>query len=181
MRHALVLAALIAAPVYANSELLGAMDDETVAPVLADLAEAIKNNHPTTILINSPGGQVWAGLTLVDALAEASRAGIVTTCVVDREAASMAAVVLQMCSRRLVKAGSFVLFHNAATSVKHATSRELRQIADDLDAVSHRLAITASWRLNITLTEYEKRVNGKDWYLSPAEAVAIGAADGVLP
>lgn len=178
-RALFTLVLLLSVPAAADSSLLGEVNDASVAPVWIDLERSMLLHEPTTITINSSGGSVGAGVVLWKQLRKAARV-VTVTCIVEEEAASMAAILLQACTKRYITAGSYLMFHEASSTVS-GTAREIAQGARDLAAYSHRLAIYASHRMKLTLSQYTKRVSGADWYLSPHEAVKVGAADAVIP
>ncbi len=173
--RALVLASLFVwSPCYA-AEIVDSVSDETVAPVIAELAAAPDYGR-VDITINSPGGDVGAGMTLIDAMRAAKRRGIGIVCIVDGQASSMAAYLLQICSVRVVRAGSFILFH-APRSQYSGTAWEIERQAQALNDYQRIFAIMATGRMHMSVAEFEARIKDKDWILSPAEALAIGAVD----
>lgn len=137
---------------------------------------------PVTFVIDSPGGSVSAGLRFVDSMRLAQARGVVISCIVPRGAlaASMGAYVLQFCDLRTMARGSALLFHSVSIgSVPGGTVDEIEKFAREMRELNHRLAIFASGRLNITLAEFERRIQG-DWWLNWEEALEVGAVDGVL-
>ncbi len=182
MARLLLLLLFVSLPVLADSRLDGKVSTESVQDAWVDLELAMEGSKATTITIRSPGGSMQAGLMMWKQIRKATKAGVVVTCVVEEEASSMAAILLQACSRRLIKEGSFLLFHNASETLEDSlTAADMSRAAADLAALSHRLAIYASFRMHISLKEYEACVSKADVYLSPQEAVELGAADAVIP
>lgn len=130
--------------------------------------------------IDSPGGEVWAGMAFVATMRAAERRGVSTYCRVDGWAASMAAVILENCTVRVMTKRSAVLFHEPALTGGGGTEHDMQRDADALADMGHMLAIAASHRLNISLEEYKKRTHGRDWWLSAQESLAVGAVDTIL-
>lgn len=182
MRTLLLLTVLAAfSPCYASdsrAELIGGVDDASVAPIISAL-EDTDSGSTLVLVIDSPGGSVGAGLELIREMKRAQRRGVSVVCVVDGTAASMAALVLQVCDVRGVTPGSVILFHRASSGCEGNAS-EMKRCVATLEEWDRMLAILASAKLRISLEEYLKRVDGKDWILSPQEAVALGAADAVV-
>jgi ATP-dependent protease ClpP protease subunit len=67
------------------------------------------------ILINSPGGSVFVGTTILDSMALAKARGVTIRCVVGSLAASMAFVILTDCDERYALANAKLLFHPVST------------------------------------------------------------------
>lgn len=63
------------------------------------------------LLINSPGGEVYAGLNLIGAMKMAKSRGVRFDCAVTTMAASMAFQILANCDRRYVLNNTFLLWH----------------------------------------------------------------------
>ena len=71
------------------------------------------DKSPISIIINSPGGSVLAGLQLVEAIHVAQNRGVSINCAVTTLAASMAYVILSECDKRYAFNNSLLLFHPA--------------------------------------------------------------------
>ena len=145
---------------------------KTLCKEIADLdADAI------TVRINSYGGSVSDGIAIYHAL-KRHRAHV-TTCA-DGIAASVASVIFQAGDRREIAEGAQVMVH-APWAYAAGNAFELREAADMLDSWSAGLAqiyagaagktaeaVTAEW------------LDGKDHWLTAADAVAAGLADEVV-
>lgn len=175
----LLLVSCVAGPASAAS-LLGPVTDDSVAPLIEALTSAPRGGT-VNILFDSPGGSVGAGMDLLEQMRAAKRRNVKIVCLVDGTAASMTAVLFQACDVRGMTKGSVLLFHTCSVSDVGGNVAELARVIQYMNEVNKMLAIVASAHMNITLAEYEARVAGKDWILSPAEAVAVGASDVVVP
>ncbi len=174
----LLLASLLfVSPCYA-ADLVGPVSDDSVQPVIEELAAAPSNSR-VHLTIDSEGGSVGAGLGLIRAMRSAQRRNVLVVCTVDGMAASMAAVVLQVCDARLMTKGSLLLFHSVSSECS-GNAVSIKRCAGELQAWDRMLAILAASKMNISLDEYLRRVDGRDYVLSPYEAVDLGAADAVL-
>lgn len=88
------------------------------------------------IHLNSPGGDVFDGLAIYNALAQ--RQGNVTT-VIDGLAASAASFIAMAGKTRLACPGSMMMIHDAA-GLCMGNSADMRELADLLDKVSDNIA-----------------------------------------
>lgn len=158
---------------------LGDIDYEHIAPVV----EALKARPPTlTILITSPGGFVSVGWQLIAEMEAAQAEGTTIACIVDRYAASMAAVIYTgACDVRLIRKGAYLMFHTASVGHLSGNQWDIERAAREIESVNKRIAIYVSARLSISQAEYEAKVFDHDWFLGAEEAMEIGAADEALP
>lgn len=76
---------------------------------ILDLSE--KSDAPIYILINSPGGSVTVGFTIIGAIERAKERGVQFRCAVTGFAASMAFQILTHCQKRYALPYSMLLWH----------------------------------------------------------------------
>ena len=140
----------------------------TAADFVAQLADV---DGDLEVHINSGGGDVFDGLAIFNAIA--SRPGNVTT-VVDGIAASIASVIAQAGTTRIICPGAMVMIHDAL-SMCIGNAADMRETADLLDQVSDNIASVyalrggdvAAWRTAMTT---------ESWYTAQ-QAVDAGLAD----
>jgi ATP-dependent protease ClpP protease subunit len=160
---------------------IGPVDGDTSGEFIVALRAAVKRGEPfVNVTIDSPGGDVFEGLAIIEEMRAAARAGTRTVCVVDGLAASMGHVILQACDVRLMKRTAVLMAHEVAVSGVGGKPDALRRLAQRLDDIGHWLAIMESARMNITVEEFEARIKDREWFFGAAEAVAVGAVDGVV-
>lgn len=94
-------------------DITGVVDELLVAPGVR-LLPKLTANDKVLFTIDSPGGSVWAGIQLTDAM-DASKARKV--CIVGQLAASMAAVITAHCDDVYVQKESYIMWHTATASV----------------------------------------------------------------
>lgn len=86
------------------------------APSILDYANrvfelAAESSDPIYVVINSPGGSVFAGLQFISALDQVRSQGVEVRCVVPGMAASMAFQILIHCDKRYALRYSLLLWH----------------------------------------------------------------------
>lgn len=94
-------------------ELIGPVNEKSVMKFVTAYQRYLQNEDVVTIdvLINSPGGSVYHGTTVVDLMTMARARGVTTRCYVGGMAASMAFIILAHCDERYVLPHSKLLFH----------------------------------------------------------------------
>jgi ATP-dependent protease ClpP protease subunit len=127
---------------------------------------------PLEVHINSGGGDVWDGISIKNAI-EAHK-GPVTT-VVDGIAASIASVIAQAGTERVMMAGSMMMIHEAFT-VAAGNSADLAKTAQTLDEVSANLAAIYARAAGGTVEDWRSAMKEETWYTAE-QAVAAGLAD----
>lgn len=89
--------------------------------------------------INSPGGSVFEGNRIYNALRGMSARGVEITTTVNGLAASMGSVILMAGDKRVMTQGSRIMIHEAST-IAWGDARTLRKNADLLEGISAEIA-----------------------------------------
>lgn len=89
--------------------------------------------------INSPGGSVFEGNRIYNALREMSARGVEVVTTVNGLAASMGSVILMAGDKRRMTKGSRVMIHEAST-IASGDARALRKTSDLLENISSEIA-----------------------------------------
>lgn len=148
-------------------------DDVTPADFKQTIA-GLKDKKRIIININSPGGGVFAGMTIYNIIKSLPSE---TVGVVHGMAASIASVILQACDRRVVLAGAMVMIHKPQ-SVAFGDSVEIRKAADFLDKIQDVIISRYTERTIINEKVISKMMDVETW-LDAEEAVTFGFADGI--
>lgn len=171
-------------------EIIRHQDDEDVAVIrmydvidpfwglsAEDLAEEIGSITASTIevQINSPGGLVFDGIAIYNAL-RTHPARVVTR--VDGVAASAASVIVQAGDRRVMVESSQLMIHEA-WGLAIGPADELREFADLLDKQNGIIAGIYAARSDRNADEFRETMRSDTW-LTDQEAVDLGLADEVL-
>lgn len=127
---------------------------------------------PLEVHINSGGGDVWDGISIKNAIE--THNGPVTT-IVDGIAASIASVIAQAGSDRVMMPGSMLMIHEAFTYAA-GNSAELAKTAATLDEVSANLAAIYARAAGGTAEQWRAAMKEETWYTAE-QAVEAGLAD----
>jgi ATP-dependent protease ClpP protease subunit len=143
----------------------------TAKSFAAQLAEVTGALH---VHINSGGGDVFDGLAIKNAIEQHS--GPVTT-IVDGIAASIASVIAQAGTDRVMMPGSMMMIHDAST-MTFGNAAELAKTAQVLDEVSDNLAGVYARAAGGTVEDWRAAMQAETWYTAE-QAVAAGLATRV--
>lgn len=127
------------------------------------------------VRVNSPGGDAYDGLAIMNAL---KRHSATVTVTVDGLAASAASYIIQAADEIHMGKGAEIMIHDALTYT-FGNPTELREAADFLDRISNTIASIYADRAGGTQAEWRERMTAETWYTAE-EAVAAGLADSVV-
>ncbi len=136
--------------------------------------DSVAPDKEITFYINSPGGEVNAGLCLYNVIRNC-KAPITTVCT--GTAASMGAILFMAGGKRKMLADSLIMIHDPSTyfRMQHAKVGYVQNVLDNLLALKERLGGIIAERSGHTIDEiYEKTC--KDTYFSADEAIKFGLA-----
>lgn len=138
------------------------------------LAEVRKLDGPLNLHLNSPGGDVFDGLAIYQALK--ARSGE-TTVVVDGLAASIASVIALGADRVVMAPKATLMIHDGWTAAV-GNAADMRKTADLLDRTSDNIASVYADKAGGTVEFWRGRMREETWY-SADEALAAGLVDEV--
>ena len=124
------------------------------------------------VRINSPGGSVFEGVAIYNALAR--HAGEVTTHI-DGIAASIASIIAMAGKRVLIAENAMMMIHNP-WSFAGGDSAQMRKTADVLDQIKETLITTYATRTGIERESIARMMDEETW-MTASEAVAQKFAD----
>lgn len=138
---------------------------------------------PMNLVINSPGGDVVAGMQLFDQITAYSKRGggnHYVTMTVRGYAASMAGVLLQAADHRVCGAESYILIHEGSVGAVGSVA-EVRDTVDWVNKMSERIADIFVRRSGgkTSLKQYHNGCDRKDWWLDSTEALKRGFVDAI--
>lgn len=128
-----------------------------------------------TVHINSNGGDVFAGVTIYNALKDYKHKVIVK---VDGLAASIASVIAMAGDEIIMAPGSMMMVHNP-WSMSAGSAEELRKAADILDEINDSIIPIYAERTGLSEEEIKNLLDDETW-MSAEKAVELGFADKVV-
>lgn len=129
-----------------------------------------------TVRINSPGGDVWDGMSIYNQL---SQFAAETTVIIDGIAASVASVIAMAGDRVKAAEVSQLMIHDAWTVVV-GNEQDMREWADVLAKIDGQIAETYATRSGSKTADQFREIMNKDTYLTAQEAMDWGLVDEVI-
>jgi ATP-dependent protease ClpP protease subunit len=140
-----------------------------------DELKALGNPSQIQVRINSPGGNIFDGITIHNMLARHKAEKIVT---VDGIAASIASLIAMAGDQIIMPENAMMMIHNPE-GVVIGTSKEMRDLAAALDRARDGMVATYARRSGLEHDEVKAIMNEETW-LTADEAVDRGFADAVV-
>jgi len=135
--------------------------------------------EPVTILLNSPGGDVFDGLLLFDSLLELRQAGVPVIVKVRGLAASMGSILSQAGTERIISRNSWLMIHEPST-ITWGKAGDIKREADLMVKLHKQLSAVLAERSTLTTAEVIRKSTDKDWWLPADEAYRLGFFDEVV-
>ena len=145
----------------------------TAKQFITDL-DALGDVDNITLRINSPGGDVFDGVAIHNAIRNHSAK---VTAHVDGLAASAASYIAMAADKIVMPANSFMLVHGSS-GFAFGNADDMRATADDLDRIDKSMTATYVARSKSTTAKI-KALMKEDRLMDAAEAKAFGLADEV--
>lgn len=131
-----------------------------------------------TLILQSPGGDVVAGMALWDFLQELREREHKLTTVARGYAASMAGILLQAGDVRVMGAESWLLIHEASFGVIGSYG-EVEDRVKWVKRVQERILDIFAARSKLSKAAIKRRWHRKDWWLDSTEALKLGFIDEI--
>lgn len=152
---------------------IGGWYGSTADQFIADLRGVTAPN--LRVRINSPGGSVFEGIAIANAL-RSHPANVVVQ--VDGIAASIASVIA-MAGDRIEMAPNTMLMIHDASGLCMGNASDMEEMAELLDLISDNIADAYAARAGGTRDDWRSRMKAETWYL-PEDAVENGLADEAI-
>lgn len=142
----------------------------------SDFVQELKDLDVSTInlRVNSPGGDVYDGVAIMNALRR-HKANVIAT--VDGIAASAASFIIQAADEVIMGRGTELMIHEAS-AVAWGNAADMVEMAGHLDRISGTIAGLYAERAGGTVDEWRDAMKAETWYTAD-EAVKAGLADRV--
>jgi len=140
-----------------------------------DIVNALRKigDNPVNVKINSPGGNVFEGIAIYNALRDHS-APVTTSN--DALAASIASIIFLAGEERVSAPNSFYMMHEPYSPAL-GTAAELRSQADLLDTAGDTLTNIYVERTNYNVESVKKMMSSETWFTAD-EQIESGIASG---
>jgi len=138
----------------------------------SDLARDLADvNGPLEVHINSPGGDVWDGITIYNTLLNRND----VTVVIDGIAASIASVISCAGSTVLIAKTGTMMIHDGFT-MAIGNAQDFRDAAEQLDRASNIIAGAYAERTGRPMSYWRQLMQAETWF-SGQEAIDAGLVD----
>lgn len=155
---------------------------DTIRPLIAELTvwSEAHEGEPLELVINSPGGSVYAGWFLIGKLRSLSKAGHHVTTVVSGMAASMGGVIAQAGDTRVIEEESSLMIHEASSSA-WGPAHTIRDTAEHLTDIGRQIRDLYVKRSGgkTTAEEFDTLWERRDRWIRSKEALDRGFVDEV--
>lgn len=144
------------------------------AKEFVETLDQVADANEIRLHINSPGGEVWEGIAILNALRN-HPARVVA--VVDGLAASAASFIASGADEVVMGRNTELMIHDA-WGLGIGPAADMRDLADRLDKISDNIASVYAAKAGGTVPSWRAAMLAETWY-SADEAVAAGLADRV--
>ena len=149
-------------------------DSTTSADYFKQQLDAMPEDAPINLFINSDGGDVYEATAIYNQL---KRHKGKVTAYVDGRAHSAAFTVLQAADHRVMGMGTSAIIHNMWTGL-YGNAKELRKAADDLDAMMDSCVQLLMERSNVSEEDLRAMLDAET-VLTPEKALEYGFIDEI--
>lgn len=155
--------------------ILGIIDESNSSSIAAEILRMSNDPKPITIVINSPGGSVLDGAQIISAI-EGARGPVNTLCI--ELCASMAAMIHQYGTNRLMLDRSIIMFHPASGGAQGEVDKMASRINTIKDYIGEMEQNVAK-RSKMTYNEYKFK-SGTELWLSAKDAYKSNVSDSTV-
>ena len=143
----------------------------------SDIEEALNNaDGDIELLIDSPGGSVFEGVTIFNLLRNYNKGKITAT--INGIAASMASYIVMVADEIKVYDNSTFMIHNA-WSIAMGDYRDMQKTAEILQGLTKLLAKQYALKTGLSLNEVQTMMDDESWFFGE-EIVKAGFANSVI-
>ena len=158
--------------------------DYDLAPVVskAIMYLSIKYpDNPIILNIDSPGGQIYNGFSIMNAIKFATERGIKVIGRVTGLAASMAVLVLQACTERVACANSRIMIHEVSQfkMLSRESASQAEEQVKELQKINNLIIEIIAKRCGKDTKKVKNLVKKTDAWMSPKEALEYGLIDKI--
>jgi ATP-dependent Clp protease protease subunit len=152
--------------------LRGPVTSQSIAELTSNLLD--KTDNERYIYINTNGGNVDAGMHLINVIQDLQNNNINVNCIADT-AISMGFVIFQSCSKRYVLSYSTLMQHQMSLGGMKGKLLELNSYMNHVNKMEDIINKMQANRINITQKDFEEKINN-DWWLTSKESIEFGVS-----
>jgi ATP-dependent Clp protease protease subunit len=153
--------------------------EEYIMPIIKwnkeDEGKPVEERKPITIYLNSPGGDIFVGLTLAEVI---KKSVTPVHIVVLTFAASMGSVILVAGHKRSAYSYANILIHDGQTGVS-GSSNKVKDHMKYIEKKNGQIKDFICSNSKISEEKYES-MSDREWWLSADEALELGLIDEIL-
>lgn len=153
---------------------VGFSNSQQIASQITFLSKQ-STKEPIVLIINSPGGAVFGGAKIINAI-EASKRPVWTVC--DGLCASMGAMIHSYGTRRLITDRSVLMYHNAAGGVQGSLPQMYARLAV-VSRIVFKMEMNISKRSGLSYDKYKSMISGELW-LDGEDSVNLHLSDSLV-
>lgn len=135
------------------------------------------NTSPLYIYINSPGGDVIAGLEIINYIKSLQERNIEINCIC-HNAMSMAFTIFQYCSNRYILHASTLMQHQMSIQVK-GKLYDINSRMKYYNIIENDINLYQAARLKMSIVDFTKKIQN-DYWLYSSEIIHAHAADEIV-
>ncbi len=155
----------------------GEITHKTIPHIKDEVRVGALANRELVILIDSTGGEIFAGLELVKYFKIYPKPII---CVVDVDAMSTAFIILQHCPIRFATKRAKFMIHEPYASEVTGNARQLLAGAIELNRLTKYFVKIITEKTRIPEEYLMEKILDKDWLFNAEEALDMGVIDGFI-
>ena len=158
--------------------IIGEINDDTASYICSEIRYLSRNSkEPLTLILNSPGGSISAGMAIYDTL---NASGCEVTTVVEGMAASMAAFLATCAAakgRRFCQPNAEIMVHQPLGGVQGPAS-DIIIAADHISSTKRKMIKIFADSVNLEKSKI-KALTDRDTWLSAEDALKMGFVDHI--
>lgn len=148
--------------------------DYVISGEIRDALEKIKNKANITVRLNSPGGCLYTGLAIYNALKSFKGR---KTAIVEGICMSAATMPLCACDEVIVMPGSITMIHGVSMMMcDYVTLQDIEKISRAMECMEATVSKIYNEKTGMPVEELREKMK-EEWWMTPEEAVESGFAD----
>jgi ATP-dependent Clp protease protease subunit len=165
---------------------LGEVDDENINDTIGQIHEinkedekrAVDKREPIQLILNSPGGHVYYGFGMVDAI-ESSKTPV--HILVQGQAMSMALPILCVGHKRSMSKRSTLMYHEISWETGQEKLGYHKQEAKEGERLQKMYDSVITQYTKVTQKKLDEvRSRNQEWYITPDQALKLGFIDSII-